>query len=736
MKSTFTLRLLTPLFLFITSYTVGQTSAWTNFTNPTNIYSAALENNFIWVASSGGIVKLDTNSGVSTFYNEFNSGLPTPNVFSVAVDLASNKWFGTGGGPTGGNVEAVAGGAGLVKFDGITWTTYNTSNSGLAHNTVRALLIDSLGILWAGTYGGLARFNGTSWTTYNTGNSGLPSDSITSLTTDNNGKLWIGTFHGAACFDGNSWLTFKHSNSGLPGDTIRTIAVDQNNVKWFGTSRAGVGKYNDTTWVTYNILNSGIPKNNVTAILPSSDGKIYFGTYGNANTYGGGLTAFDGLTWYSYLDSNSPLPKNNVPVILEDTYGKKWIMSERGQRHGDGTGKVSGFNGTDWRNYNISNSGIISNFCYYITLQGSRLWFGGEKFGLTMFDGSAWTNYNSENSAIIDDDILDLKFDSNGVLWATHDGGKLSRFDGNNFNYVTTPGANFPYCLFIDTTGDKWIGENGTGIFIWDDTTWTNINTSNSGLPNNYIHCITRDQAGNKWIATYGGGVAKFDGTNWTIYNTTNTSLITNNVNYIKIDQSQNKWVATQNGLAKFDGTNWTLYRTVNSGLPSNVVYSVDVDSYGDVWATTSNGFARFNGSAWTTYNFTIPALMVFRHVNFDSLGNVWIATLGRGIIKIPRSSIATDIAGSNYKGDKLLNFPNPFSTETYIELDNVPQDGSVSINIYDVTGKEVNCLYSITDSSNGKIVTLYSSDLNSGIYFFTAGYNSTFKNGKMIIQK
>ncbi len=80
----------------------------------------------------------------------------------LSIDANGNKWIGTYGG-------------GLAKFDGTTWTTYNTANSGLPNNYVRAIAIDANGNKWIGTYGGgLAKFDGTTWTTYNTANSGLP----------------------------------------------------------------------------------------------------------------------------------------------------------------------------------------------------------------------------------------------------------------------------------------------------------------------------------------------------------------------------------------------------------------------------------------------------------------------------------------------------------------------------------------------------------------------------------
>jgi len=51
-----------------------------------------------------------------------------------AIDAQGNKWIGTD--------------AGVSEFDGIHWTTYNTSNSRLAANAVDAMAIDAQGNKW------------------------------------------------------------------------------------------------------------------------------------------------------------------------------------------------------------------------------------------------------------------------------------------------------------------------------------------------------------------------------------------------------------------------------------------------------------------------------------------------------------------------------------------------------------------------------------------------------------
>jgi len=76
-------------------------------------------------------------------YTTGNAGLPSNDVFALAIDSQGNKWIGTDDG-----------GGGLAKFDGENWTEYNTDNSGLPHNRVYCLAIDAQRNKWIGTWGG------------------------------------------------------------------------------------------------------------------------------------------------------------------------------------------------------------------------------------------------------------------------------------------------------------------------------------------------------------------------------------------------------------------------------------------------------------------------------------------------------------------------------------------------------------------------------------------------------
>ena len=110
------------------------------------------------------------------------------------------------------------------------------------------LVIDSMGNKWIGTSGyfgggGLAKFDGKSWTVYDTSNSHLPNNTVLSVAIDSHSNKWIGTDGGGlAFFNDTTWGIFSQSNSGLVDNQVRCIAIDDSSYKWMGTCGSEKGE--------------------------------------------------------------------------------------------------------------------------------------------------------------------------------------------------------------------------------------------------------------------------------------------------------------------------------------------------------------------------------------------------------------------------------------------------------------------------------------------------------------
>ncbi|MGB6340975.1 MAG: two-component regulator propeller domain-containing protein [Candidatus Aminicenantaceae bacterium] len=117
--------------------------SWINFTSANFVNTIAVEGNYVWTGSGGGVVKWDMSTGEYTKYISAD-GLADNVILSIAIDSEGNKWFGKHGG-------------GVSKFDGANWTTY-TTDDGLVDNRVLSIAMDLDGNMWFGTRAGLSFF--------------------------------------------------------------------------------------------------------------------------------------------------------------------------------------------------------------------------------------------------------------------------------------------------------------------------------------------------------------------------------------------------------------------------------------------------------------------------------------------------------------------------------------------------------------------------------------------------
>ena len=186
-------------------------------------------------------------------------------IYSLFTDPRGNVW--AGGTDAGGPV--------LFKFDGTTWTVFNTKNSGLppsyggiSFGGSGQITMDKQGVLWLGTWdngfehaGGLVMFDGSEWKTWSTSNSGIPSDNVYCVAIDDSSNKWIGTHKGLAEFDGKNWQVWDTTNSPLRSDDICDIVIDNHNNKWIADRIGGVYVFNQNgiTAVNARSLSASLP---------------------------------------------------------------------------------------------------------------------------------------------------------------------------------------------------------------------------------------------------------------------------------------------------------------------------------------------------------------------------------------------------------------------------------------------------------------------------------------------
>ncbi len=198
----------------------------------------------IWLAMDPlpGASQLFT--GVARYSNgawSFWTSMEVPNLLGFIRSLESNE---------DGVLWAAVSNKGLLRFDGTTWTLFNTSNSGLPHNSIFDITTAADGTLWLATDAGLVSYNGQQWTVTNTANSGLPADRLRKLAFDLAGGLYVGY---------------------LPSTTGQIIAVLRDG-QWTEISPPSVSAFSGFDPITAMIVDS---RNRMIFTTVSSDYYIY-----------------------------------------------------------------------------------------------------------------------------------------------------------------------------------------------------------------------------------------------------------------------------------------------------------------------------------------------------------------------------------------------------------------------------------------------------------------------------
>jgi ligand-binding sensor domain-containing protein len=561
-----------------------------------------------WLGLKNAVYRFN-RSGWSRYRS--TNGLPGNNVQCVSADNQGNSWVGTA--------------SGLARHNGVSWTSFTTSNSSIPSNSVNALAPDSSGNLWVGTSAGLAKFSGTTWTMFTTAD-GLASNIVSALATDPAGNVWIGygtNGGGLQKFDGTTFVTYTPSNSAFPDLFVRDIAIDAAGVVWAATAN-GAAQQSGNSWISYT---TGLPSNNVqdVAIDPTTN-NVWFATMG-------GLAKRSGSAWTAYTTSNSALPTNSITSIMVDPAGDVWA--------GSGTNGIVRIHGTTWLNYTAANSLLSNNDVRDMAFdyRGAH-WFAGNGSAYRL-DGNSWKNYFPSNSGLGDNFVHCIAVESNGTKWI---GGKwksacVTSYDGSTWaNYSPTVGTEIFDIAIEGTT--KWFGGNH-GLAKYDNTSWTTFTQANSPLGDDLIHDIFIDQAGNKWLALYGGGLQKFDGAStWVTYNTATSGIPTNLVNTVLVN-GHIKWAGTNFGLSRYNDTTWTNYTNANSPLPSGEVIDLAAEQNGDIWIATYNGLARLSSTGvWTDFTANLPYPHCYT-IEIDPNGIKWFGT-GAGLVRFDGTTWTT----------------------------------------------------------------------------------------------
>lgn len=185
------------------------------------VYAIAIDaEGAIWFGTEGGVSRLAPNGQWQTWVHQDGLGAPNKHRLSKSDNTGFGTQFGEG-------EEAYKHSHNLSVLDPSGNETYN-------ENYVFSMAIDPAGNKWFGTWGGgVSRFDGSQWQSYTT-EDGLAGNIVYDVTVDpHDGALWFGTNHGVSRFDGKTWTRFT-AQHGLANENVYAVAIDTEKRIWLG----------------------------------------------------------------------------------------------------------------------------------------------------------------------------------------------------------------------------------------------------------------------------------------------------------------------------------------------------------------------------------------------------------------------------------------------------------------------------------------------------------------------
>lgn len=424
-----------------------------------------------------------------------DSSLTSNFITSLAIDLDGSLWvayapqYGASTGDRGG----------VSRFDGSTWTHFRSDNSGIPTEQVRSLAIDSEGRKWLGTDAGVVSYDGGQWTVFDRSNSDLPSDDILHLYVDAANEVWAGTRDaGLARLRNGAWLVYDTSNSPFPFShqnqfSVPVMKPDRQGNMWMGLFQdGGLLEIAGDIWRQYDTSSSPLPSDHVFDIAFDLQNTLWVATPS-------GLAAFDGVAWRIFDASNSELRQDYAyRVAVDPLSGDIWVGNQLG---------LAKYDGENWTHYDTGNSGLPSNYIEALAFDAGGILHVSTRnpgnFGIVgRFDGTIWSEIFRTSVEVPSSFV----FDPEGNLWANWPGGGVARFDGVQLAFYNTGNSGLPDNHVSSLTHDGralWIGTYG-GLARFDGQAWQVFDVTNSGIAQNVVNSVAVGTDGRVWIGSGG----------------------------------------------------------------------------------------------------------------------------------------------------------------------------------------------------------------------------------------
>lgn len=539
--------------------------------------------------------RLLSQYAISTW--QIGDGLPMNSVLAMTQAADGSLWIGTE--------------EGLVRFDGAEFDVRDRGNTPSmdAHN-VQALCADEDGSVWAGTYGaGLLRWDGRTFSRPAAEPEPERSKPIRALARSSDGSIWIGTASGLERLVAGRRTRFA-ADPGLASAAVLAISPGRKGRLWVATV-AWLGVVEDGKLRRF--LPDRAPTGIVLALAEGSDGALYVGTDQGLFRISSDLRVCERIRG---------LPNSFVSSLAVDRHGELWAGTNGGLHRIGRDGRIESLTKRD---------GLSSDLIQTLLQdRDGNLWFGTRGGGLGRLRDGDFVTYGGARDGFVVDTVLTSRFGGvlaggwNGFLARVGPDGRFEPLvspaalagssvralyeepDGTllvgawNGLYRVRAGRaeRVPdrglirnvRTVHVDRSGAIWAGLEAEGLVRLQGGTARRFTTAD-GLGGNEVRALLEDRDGTFWVATYGGLSRRTGETFATL--TTRDGLRSDLVRCLSLDAEGALWIGTYGGgIARLRRGELRAWDT-RDGLFTDVAYAITEDDAGDIWVSSNRGVYR-----------------------------------------------------------------------------------------------------------------------------------------------
>lgn len=512
-------------------------------------------------------------------------------------------------------------------------------SGGFYYDGIKAIEQDKDGFIWIMMDYELYRFDGYHYKKYYPYFASIDPTKkwiFNNMASDSSGYLYVNTDNGIYRYDRISDCFEKVYDKALQ------IKVDKTNKVWIRK---------DNKW---NILDTA----NGTLHTPLYDGKEVSFSNTSFCTHNKDLYSFINQKIYRFNYARNEfvlcftMPQKDANVRFARAFmGKLWIFTNK---YGLYKIDLSTFKIEDHYELLPEYNGSLMR-TFYIDKKG-YIWFGTIE-GLYILDPSTrklshYVHSRTDAFSLPNNSIWTINEDRQSNVWIGTYSGTLCyvNIDENDAFKTYLPQnsglSHTPASSFAEDRNYLWIGTEGGGINRVDKVTgeFRFFNSGNSITSNN-VKSLTTDADHNLWIATFMGGLDFYNTrqnkvTNYKHIKDDPRSLLVNDIRKTTLEGDSGLWVAYQHYKANISYFSFRdkSFTHFNLDSISTSTYLFDILRQGEkyLWAISNEALYRMDIHTHTTEKITPNDSTYMGLFTFclDDSGNIWIGTIGNGLIK------------------------------------------------------------------------------------------------------